>query len=155
MQPTCNGSNVGGIFMSPVLGSLILLSVALSSGAQLLLKMGMSLPAMQTKLDGADFMQAILAIATSPAVLAGIFFFGLSVFAWLFVLSRVAISTAYPFVALGIVTTVLGGRFIFGEQLSLLKLMGVATILAGILMVGVAASREVQTSAQSRSSSNV
>jgi multidrug transporter EmrE-like cation transporter len=131
--------------MSPALGSLILLSVALSSGAQLLLKLGLSTPAIQTTLDDAGFPQAMIAIAASPAVLAGIFCFGLSVLTWLFVLSRVPVSTAYPFVALGIVTTVLGGRFIFGEPLSLLKLIGVAIILAGIMIVGVAGSREMQS----------
>jgi multidrug transporter EmrE-like cation transporter len=99
--------------MSPILGSLILFSVALSSGAQLLLKMGMSSPTMQTKLDGADLTQAMIAIAASPPVAAGILCFGLSIVAWLFVLSRVPVSTAYPFVALGIVTTVLGGEVYF------------------------------------------
>jgi multidrug transporter EmrE-like cation transporter len=55
----------------------------------------------------------------------------------LFVLSKIPLSSAYPFVALGIAITVVAGRFIFGEPISLFKLIGVCVILIGITTVAL------------------
>jgi multidrug transporter EmrE-like cation transporter len=82
-------------------------------------------------------MQVLLTIASSPTVLLGLGCFGLSAIVWLFVLSKIPLSSAYPFVALGIAITVVAGRFIFGEPISLFKLIGVCVILIGITTVAL------------------
>jgi len=116
---------------------LILFSVLLSSGSQILLKYGMTRPAMKMAMaDKASSLTTLQAVATSPAVLIGMACFGLSALVWLFVLAKIPLSTAYPFVALGIAVTVFGGRFLFHEPVSVLKMFGIALVVTGVLCVG-------------------
>jgi multidrug transporter EmrE-like cation transporter len=116
---------------------LVLFSVLLSSGSQILLKYGMTRPVMKVALaDKTSSLISLQAIATSPAVLMGMTCFGLSAVIWLFVLAKIPLSTAYPFVALGIAITVVGGRFLFQEPVSVLKMFGIALVITGVLCVG-------------------
>ncbi len=116
---------------------LVLTSVLLTAGAQILLKYGMTRPAMKLALAGqASPLVSIQAIATSPAVIMGMACFGLSAVVWLFVLAKIPLSTAYPFIGVGIIITVIGGRFLFAEPVSLLKLFGIALVIVGIVCVG-------------------
>lgn len=118
---------------------LIAGSVLLSSASQVMLKIGMSTPIVQSALAGQPEPRRIaLAIGTSPLVLAGLVSFGLSAVLWLFVLSKIPLSTAYPFVALGIVITVAAGRVLFGDPMPVPKVMGIALIVAGVLGVAMA-----------------
>jgi multidrug transporter EmrE-like cation transporter len=80
-----------------------------------------------------------LTIATSPAVIGGLFLFGLSALTWLLVLGRIDLSTAYPFVALGIVLTTGASWAIFHETINLIKLSGIVLIVGGVLAVGLSA----------------
>jgi hypothetical protein len=85
------------------LSLLILLSVLLSSGSQVLLNFGMSAPDIQVALAHSDRpLRIAISIVSSLPVFAGLASFGLSAIVWLFVLSKIPVSTAYPFVALGI-----------------------------------------------------
>jgi drug/metabolite transporter (DMT)-like permease len=119
--------------------SLVLVSVALSSGSQVMLKLGMMQPSTQRVIfDGGTIPQIASAIATSPLVIVGLACFGLSAVFWLFVLARLSLSTAYPFVALGIVLTLLASHFIVAEVISPIKLAGAGAIVLGVFMIGVA-----------------
>ena len=94
---------------------LILVSVLLASGSQLVLKIGMASDRVQDALamrrEGSIGLHSLLiCIGTNPAVVAGLACFGLSAIVWLFVLSKIDVSQAYPCVALGIVLTMLGGQ---------------------------------------------
>lgn len=113
----------------------ILLSVALSSGSQIILKKGMIAPTMQKSLQSGDALTILLTVITSPLVIGGLFCFGLSAVVWLFVLSKVPLSSAYPFVALGIGVTVIAGLTLFGETVSPGTAIGVGLIVLGILFV--------------------
>lgn len=121
--------------MSPNLVALIILSVSLSSGSQVALKRGMLATNVQDALQGGNIQAIILSIVTSPFVLGGLIGFGLSVLVWLFVLSKVPLSIAYPFVALGIGVTVIAGVMLFGESISPTGAIGVGLILLGIFLV--------------------
>lgn len=113
---------------------LILLSVALTSGAQIFLKMGASSSPVQAAIaDGP--LPALLAFATNPWIVAGLFAFGLSALCWIVVLSRAPVSMAYPSVALGIVLTVVAGHYLFGEVVSAVRLVGLALIVTGVCLV--------------------
>lgn len=126
--------------MRPTLALLVLLSVLLSSGSQILLKFGMTAPAVKSAMAvRGDLLQVLLVIATSPYVIIGLACFGLSAVVWLFVLAKIPLSSAYPFVALGIAVTVVAGRLLFGEAISSVKIVGVALILAGIGAVAASA----------------
>ncbi len=115
--------------IAPIVGS-----VFLSSTAQVMLKAGVSRAATKVAVTQAsNALEITIAFLTSPMVVLGLGVFVLSALMWLFVLSKIAVSAAYPFVALGIVTTVLAGWLVFGERLSSLSVVGVALITAGVL----------------------
>jgi multidrug transporter EmrE-like cation transporter len=57
----------------------------------------------------------------------------LSVF-WVWILTFIPISKAYPFVALSFAGTAIGGWMFFGERLSATNLIGLALLGAGIVL---------------------
>jgi multidrug transporter EmrE-like cation transporter len=116
--------------------ALILVSVLLSAGSQVLLKYGMTSGNVRGAIVSGNLLRQVLpAVSTSPYVLLGLGCFGLSALVWLFVLAKIPLSSAYPFVALGIAITVIAGRVLFGEMISVSKAVGVVVILAGIVTV--------------------
>lgn len=110
--------------------------VCLTALAQVLLKMGMSAPAMQQALAG-DMRAVVLLALTSPLIWGGMLCFGASAGLWLLVLGKLEVSMAYPLVSLGVVLTTLAGIFLLGESLSLYKALGVALIVTGVLVLSV------------------
>jgi drug/metabolite transporter (DMT)-like permease len=114
--------------------ALILSSVALAAAAQIVLKHGMNQFQHRThhafRLDGAS----LRAVARVAAVWAGLALFGLSAVVWLAVLSRAALSYAYPFAALTYAVIVIYDA-VRGEGVSGLRWAGVAAIVAGIVLV--------------------
>ena len=114
--------------------SLILGSVALAAAAQIVLKHGMNQFLDRTghpfRFDGQSFRTVIQV----PAVWIGLGLFGLSAIVWLAVLSRAALSFAYPFAALTYVVIVVYDA-VRGEAVSGLRWAGVALIVAGIVLV--------------------
>ena len=131
---------------------LVLASVLLSAAAQLILRIGMSSAAVQGALAQSEqsLFRTAIVIATSPLIILGLSCFIFSAVVWLLVLAHVDLSTAYPFVGLGLVITVASGYFILGEPMSATKLVGVAAIVFGVVLIGVSVSskdREEQLSA--------
>lgn len=112
--------------MSVYTGLLLIVSVTLSACAQLLLKAGVSHRAL-----------ALSQLMTSPWLIGGIAAYFASAVVWLAVLSKVDVSQAYPCVALAFVLTVLGGHFFLGEPVSLYRMIGLALILSGVVMIGL------------------
>lgn len=114
--------------------SLILVSVALAAAAQIVLKHGMNQFFHRNhhafRFDGASVRDVI----RLPAVWIGLGLFGLSALVWLSVLSRAALSFAYPFAALTYVVIVVYDT-VRGEAVSGLRWAGVALIVAGIVLV--------------------
>jgi len=110
----------------------ILLSVMLSSFAQIILKSGMSSIAVIRALQHGSYFYAIRIIATNIFVLVGLGLYFLSAVVWLYVLANVDVSIAYPFVGFGFVITMLLAYFILGEALSVTKISGTLLIASGI-----------------------
>ncbi|NVN10600.1 MULTISPECIES: multidrug efflux SMR transporter [Nguyenibacter] len=126
--------------MKSVTLALVLISVLLSSSAQILLKTGMSGRTVQAAMTkGAALRDMVTAIALNPSVLFGLFAFGLSAVVWLLVLARLDVSQAYPCVALGIVLTVLAGIVFLGEPIHPARLMGLIVIVSGVILMARAA----------------
>lgn len=115
---------------------LILVSVGLSAFAQTLFRIGMTKPDVQAALNGAGT-GLLRPLLLSPHLWGGMAAYGVGVLLWLFVLSRVPVSFAYPFVAFGIAITTLSGVLILGETMSRLSLAGIAIIVAGILVMAL------------------
>lgn len=114
---------------------LILASVVLSSFAQVALKAGMSADAVQRAIDDDSAASAAIAICFSPLIILGLALYFGSALIWLFVLSKVELSFAYPFVALGFVLTAVFGKLIFHDSFSTNKVAGTALIMVGVLIL--------------------
>src|SRR5882757_494914 len=127
----CGRNRVPGGIMKLGLLCLVLLSVMLSALSQIVLKAGMTSAPVQAAVAASNSMRVIGAVSHSWLVLAGLLCFGMSALVWLGVLSRVPLSTAYPFVALGIAITTTAGLLLFNEPFSAIKIAGVSLIVFG------------------------
>jgi multidrug transporter EmrE-like cation transporter len=120
-----------------VLIGLILISVSLAAVAQLTLKHGMNVV---TK-DGAaplslsDPLATVKRVVLTPSVWIGLMIFGVSAAVWLLVLSRVSLSFAYPFASLTYVLILVFDRFVLHQPISGLRYLGVALIIAGLVLI--------------------
>jgi drug/metabolite transporter (DMT)-like permease len=122
--------------MSRGLLLLILTSVLMSSAAQIVLKAGMSTPAVANALSGSSRWSAATAVALNPLVLTGLTIYFASALVWLLVLARAQVSQAYPFVGLGFVVTMVLGWWVYGDQLSIERVAGTVMIALGAVLVG-------------------
>lgn len=121
--------------MTRLTALLIGASVCLSALGQLLLKAGVGTPRVQAAASSGSIPNFLIAVAGSWLVWVGLAVFGVSVLMWLSVLARVPVSTAYPFVALGLILTAGLGYFLFGEPMSTGKIAGILLIAAGVVLV--------------------
>ena len=113
---------------------LILSGVLLNAAAQLFLKKGM------TVLGTFDFTIAgispmVVRAAISPFILAGLMSYAISVGIWMLVLSRVEVSFAYPFLSVGYIVTAIAGYSLFHENLSPVRIGGIALICLGVILI--------------------
>ena len=114
---------------------LVLVSVLLSSVAQIALKGGMSSPGVGAA-SGGDFNLAMLrAIVLNPKVLFGLFLYFTSAAVWLFVLARIDVGLAYPFVGLGFVVTMMLAWAIYGEVPTPGRVAGALLICTGVVVL--------------------
>ncbi len=114
---------------------LILLSVAISAFAQIALKAGMGSQAVQRSLASGMRLSTLFDVFFNPFVLFGLLLYFTSAAVWLLVLSKVQVSFAYPFVALGFLLTALLGRFFFHDTFSMGKIVGTLLIMAGVVVL--------------------
>lgn len=112
----------------------ILISVFLSVVAQILLKHGMSNNNVQTALSS-DFFSAGIAVATNISIIGGLAAYVSSMGVWLFVLSKVDVSKAYPFVGIGFIGTMFFAYWFLDEPLTATKLLGTALVLLGVFLI--------------------
>lgn len=112
---------------------LVLLGVLLNAGAQLALKAGTNALGSLVSPDGA--VQTVFRVLFQPWILVGLVAYVLSFAIWIVVLSRVPVSIAYPMLSIGYVINVVLGYYIFGESLNWLKVLGVAVIILGVVLV--------------------
>lgn len=112
---------------------MILAAVALAVTGQVLVKQGMN--ALGAVQFSAGLLSAYGRIFTSPLVLAGTVSYTLSILFWIYALSRVDLSFAYPFLALSYVLVIIASWLLLGERIPPLRWIGLAVICAGILIV--------------------
>lgn len=114
---------------------IVLLAVALAAVGQVLLRYGMR------QGTGAHLgaKALVLHAVTSPSVLGGLAIFGLSAVVWLWALSRVPLSVAYPFNGLGLVAIVIASGVLLDERIHTLSWVGVILVAAGVALVALSA----------------
>jgi len=121
--------------MSGVTWLLILTGVCLNAAAQLLLKVA-TRPLAQLSEFGFDTLKySILSLGTSLPFWAGMFCYGTSVCVWLAALSKAPVSTAYPMLSLGYIVVAAVSVLWLGETLTPAKVMGIALICVGVVLV--------------------
>jgi drug/metabolite transporter (DMT)-like permease len=79
----------------------------------------------------------------SPQVLGGLAVYGGATVLWLYILSRVPISIAYPLQSFAYVFAVVAAHFLFGESLTVGKVAGSLLIVAGISLIAISSSAEL------------
>lgn len=114
---------------------LLLFAVLAAASGQLMLKHGMTGVAAAVARDGGS---VLIRAITAPWVWAGLVVFGISALAWLTTLSRVPLSVAYPFNALGLLTIVGASVVILHEKVTPLAWLGVLLVAGGLVLVVVA-----------------
>lgn len=109
-------------------------SIAFSVAAQLSFKAGMSVPAVKSILAGSITARSLVVVFTDVRVLGGFLLYAVGAIMWLAVLSKWDVSKAYPMVGLGFILT-LGIGALIGEEVTLVRMVGVALIVAGVFFV--------------------
>jgi multidrug transporter EmrE-like cation transporter len=114
---------------------LILTGVALNAAAQLLLKVA-TRPLGHFSVFNADTLNSsIVILLKSVPFWSGMVCYGVSVCVWVAALSKAPVSTAYPMLSLGYVVVAAVSVAWLGESLTPAKVLGIALICAGVVLV--------------------
>lgn len=112
---------------------LILASVFLGAIGQVMVKYGAT--SLQLNFAGKYLVQSIFSILRNLPVMCGIVSYGVSFLLWIKVLSKVELSYAYPMVSMGYILIMFFSYFIFKENISFTRLLGVVFIIIGVILV--------------------
>lgn len=122
-------------FLSTPLGKWTGIMIAVLTGAfaQTMMKLG-------TRQLGAfgdePFFQYLFKLMLSPLILLAIASYGLGVIFYMFMLSRLDLSFLYPVMtALGLIFATLISAKLFHEQVTLVRLSGIAVVIIGVFLV--------------------
>ena len=127
----------------------ILFTVLTNAAAQLMLKQGMmTLPPLGT--DGPttalSLVTTVLKIVFHPFVFAGLCTFVISMASHLYVLSKVELSFAYPFLSLAYVVVAVATWWLWAEDMNAWRIAGIALICAGTVLIAQGGHVEAATS---------
>jgi drug/metabolite transporter (DMT)-like permease len=111
----------------------LVLSIIASVSGQFFLKAG----ALKLgKVNSGNLVRHVLSIVITPELLTGLLCYGLGAITFILLLTRVKLSVAGPAVALTYVFSVILGYFVFHEQIPGIRLVGLAFIVCGVVLVG-------------------
>lgn len=74
----------------------------------------------------------ILSLLFSPVILAALTLYGITTLLWLYILSKVKLSFAYPIQALAFPIVLIASTLLFHEKIPLNRWVGVGVIVAGV-----------------------
>ena len=120
--------------MNAVSFSLVMLGVLLNAAAQLLLKAGTNAVG-HFEFSGANVLPIGMKFAVEPHILGGLTCYVVSVVVWIMALSRVEVSIAYPMLSVGYVLNAIAAWYLFGEQVTMERLVGIGIIVLGVFVV--------------------
>lgn len=115
---------------------IILATVLLSALAQVCLKVGAK-TVDDRQLSGlnTETLTHVLTVFRDPYIFFGLVMYALSAVSWVWVLSRVDISVAYPFVSLSFLITLAFGVWLFDEPVTAMKISGTFFIMLGCILI--------------------
>ena len=112
---------------------LVVFCTFIGAAAQILLKMG----ANEFKLvGGAAILSNPLLILRNFSLMGGLALYGLFTLLFIFALRDGELSVMYPIITLNYVWVMLLSVFLFNEVLNTYKLIGVSSIMLGVILVG-------------------
>jgi multidrug transporter EmrE-like cation transporter len=114
--------------------ALILAGVLLNAVAQLSLKAGTNALGVISLKKG-QILALLFNVGTQPYILGGLTCYVFSVAIWIVALSRVAVSVAYPMLSIGYIVNAFAAWYLFGEALTITKLVGIGIIIVGVYVV--------------------
>jgi len=118
--------------------TVIFISVTLSAFAQISLKIGMSSPTIQSGLEQVDAtLKLIQIVFSNPYILVGFFMYMSGALLWLFVLAKLDVSIAYPYIGIGFIITMLLGTLLLDETLSLPRVIGTLLVVGGVTLISM------------------
>ena len=112
----------------------ILFTVLTNAAAQLMLKQGM-LSLGPLEFAGENTVLKVFQIVFHPWVFAGLVTFVISMASHLYVLSKVELSFAYPFLSLAYVAVAVFAYLVFKEDLNAWRIAGIAFICVGTVLI--------------------
>ena len=115
--------------------ALLLFAVTTAASGQVVLKYGIQIASKRAAHSGGSLAASA---ATSPWVLLGLVVFGISAIGWLAALSRVPLSVAYPFNALGYLGILTASVFLLHERANVLTWAGSVMVVSGLIVVTLA-----------------
>lgn len=111
---------------------LILANTLMLVSGQFLWKFGL-----QSKSNVFESFYSVIKLFLSPYVLSGLFLYGLATVLWLFILTRVPLSVAYPIQSIAYILAAVGAYFVFGESITVYKIIGCTFIMIGVAFIGL------------------
>ncbi|MGW8228790.1 MAG: SMR family transporter [Gammaproteobacteria bacterium] len=120
--------------MNIVSFGLIITGVLLNAIAQLALKASVRQMG-EIKLSMVGAWPVTQQLMLEPALWLGLFCYGISVIIWILALSRVDVSIAYPMLSIGYIVNALFAWLLFGEALTLERLVGIGVIIVGVYIL--------------------
>lgn len=130
----------------------ILFTVMTNAAAQVMLKQGM-MSLGDISFAGTNPVIKILQIVFNPWVFLGLCTFVISMASHLFVLSKVELSFAYPFLSLAYVAVAVFAYFVFREDLNAYRIAGIAAICVGTILIAQGGSGHAEPSNPSNTKS--
>jgi multidrug transporter EmrE-like cation transporter len=118
---------------------LVLSGVLLNAIAQLFLKSGTNtLGSLQYLLEQDGLFGTLIKVIFQPWIFSGLTCYVFSVAVWIIALSRIQVSVAYPMLSIGYVLNAVAAWYLFGEVLSLQKVLGISVIIVGVFLISKA-----------------
>ena len=114
--------------------SIILSGVLLNALAQLLLKAGTNAIG-HFEFSRDNIIPIGFKLATEPHIAGGLACYVISVVVWIMALSRVEVSIAYPMLSIGYVVNALAAWYLFGEAVTVSRIVGIGIIIIGVYVV--------------------
>ncbi|MCG1018314.1 MULTISPECIES: SMR family transporter [Burkholderiaceae] len=120
--------------MNPISLACILSGVLLNTCAQLLLKAGVNAVG-HFEFSAANIVPISVRLVTQWPIIGGLACYVVSVVVWILGLSRVDVSIAYPMLSLGYAVNAVAAWYLFGEVMSVQRLVGIGIILFGVVVL--------------------
>lgn len=131
--------------MTPKYYAFVLASVMIAACGQLLLRYGMTrISAAHPDAHGG---QLLMQAARSYWVIGGLAVFGISSLLWMITLSKVPLSRAYPFTAIGFIAILAASSVLLNEAVGPRLWIGALVVVGGLLLI-VSDAPEKKTTAQ-------